>query len=256
MSKTEHAPSVGGVQVITRAAEILRTLRSAPGGITQTELVERIGLARSTVHRLLGALEDEGLVESSGPRGRYRIGPVVKRMADNAWKGLLAEIHPLLEELSRGVFETVDLSVFDRNRVTFIDQVVAPHRLQAVSAVGESFPLHCTANGKAFLAALPDRELATVLPKELPAHSRHTITDLTKLEDELRRVRDEGVAYDREEHTEGVCAVSTLIQRSLGLPLAVSIPLPAQRFQRREHLLRDALLGWSARVQEQLDERG
>jgi DNA-binding IclR family transcriptional regulator len=257
MGKTEHAPPASGVQVISRAAEIMRTLRSASDGITQSQLVGRLGLARSTVHRLLNALEAEGLVESSESRGgRYRIGPLVLQIAENAWKGLLVQIHPLLEELSREVFETVDLSVLDRNRATFVDQVAAPNRLQAVSAVGKSFPLHCTANGKAFLAALPDRERAAALPVELPAYTPNTITDPVELDLELLRVREEGVAYDREEHTEGVCAVSTLVRRPQALPLAVSIPLPAQRFLGREHILRDALLGWAARVEEQLAERG
>jgi DNA-binding IclR family transcriptional regulator len=222
--------------------------------------VERIGLARSTVHRLLNALEDEGLVESSGPRGQYTIGPIVRRLADTAWRGLLAQVHPLLEELSRGVFETVDLSVLDRNRATFIDQIVVPHRLQAVSAVGESFPLHCTANGKAFLAALPepdlDHMLTNVLAKDLAAHTRYTITEPAAIREELRRVREEGVAYDREEHTEGVCAVGTTVQGPLGVPFAVSIPIPVQRFQGRERVLRDALLAWVARHAEELAQPG
>ncbi|MFE2427801.1 IclR family transcriptional regulator [Streptomyces sp. NPDC059373] len=256
MSTTEHVPGTSGVQVITRAAEIMRTLQAVPGGMTQTELVEHIGLAKSTVHRLLNALEEEGLVESSGPRGRYWIGSVVRRMADTARQGLVAQIHPLLEELSREVFETVDLSALDRNHVTFIDQVVVPHRLQAVSAVGESYPLHCTANGKAYLAAMSARELAAVLPDELPAHTARTITDRAALERELQRVRDEGVAYDIEEHTEGVCSVSRLIHGPLGVPFAVGIPLPAQRFHGRELLLRDALVGWAARVEQHLDQLG
>lgn len=66
-----------GVQVIARAAEILRLLQSRPGGLSQAEICERIGLARSTVHRILGALESEGLVASSGPRARYRLGPEI-----------------------------------------------------------------------------------------------------------------------------------------------------------------------------------
>ncbi len=59
----------GGIQVIARAAEVLRLLRAAPSGLTQAEVVERIGLAKSTVHRILGALEAEGLVTVAGPVG-------------------------------------------------------------------------------------------------------------------------------------------------------------------------------------------
>lgn len=255
MSRPAGDNDAAGVQVLARAAEILRTLHNSPAGLTQAEVGERIQLARSTVHRLLNALEDEGLVESSGRRGRYRLGPVVNRMADAAWRGLHTSLHPLLEELSRQVNETVDLSVLDGNRVTFVDQVVAARRLRAVSAVGESFPLHCTANGKAFLATLPPRELDKLLTGKLARFTAKTVTDPAELRRELDQAREEGVAYDREEHTEGICAVGAIVSGWAAGPLAVSIPLPAQRFYGQEATLRDALLSWVRHAEEELGQQ-
>ena len=245
-----------GIQVIARAADILRTLREADGALSQAEVAERVGLARSTVHRLLNALEDEGLVECGGPRGRYRLGPEIGRLADTARRGLIASIHPLLEELSHEVNETVDLSTLDRNRATFVDQVVAPHRLRAVSSVGEAFLLHCTANGKAFLAAMSAQDLARATAGPLPRLTSHTITDPAVLLGELDQVRIEGVAYDREENSEGICAVGMVLAGLPGPVLAVSVPLPAQRFYGREPLLREALLGWGQRAAQELGARG
>ncbi len=241
-----------GVQVLARAADILRALHSSPAGLTQAEVGERIGLARSTVHRLLNALEDEGLVESGGRRGRYRLGPEIPRLADAAWRGLHTSMHPLLEELSRRVNETVDLSILDGNRVTFVDQVVAARRLRAVSAVGESFALHCTANGKAFLARMPARDLDKILAGKLTTFTAHTVVDAGALRRELDTVRAEGAAYDREEHTEGICAVGAILTGWSAGPLAVSIPLPAQRFYGREAALRDALLDWAGQAEAEL----
>ena len=246
MERSMEEAGGGGIQVIARAADILRALRSAPGGLSQAEVAEQVGLARSTIHRLLNALEDEGLVET-GPRGRHRLGPEIGRLADTAWRGVISSVHPLLEELSHEVNETADLSVLDRDRATFVDQVVTPHRLLAVSSVGESFPLHCTANGKAFLAGLPPQDLARALAGGLVALTPHTITDPAALAEELDRVREDGIAYDREEHAEGICAVGIVLR---GLAVAVSVPLPAQRFYGREAELRDALLGWAARVEQ------
>ena len=79
MERSAEDAGGAGIQVIARAADILRTLRQAEGSLSQAEVAERVGLARSTVHRLLNALEDEGLVESGGPRGRYRLGPEIGR---------------------------------------------------------------------------------------------------------------------------------------------------------------------------------
>jgi DNA-binding IclR family transcriptional regulator len=237
-----------GIQVITRAAEILRALTASPGGLSQAELADRLGLARTTVHRIVGALEGEGLVSVSHSRGRYRLGPEVTRMTEAVRRDLLGSVHPVLEEISHELHETVDLSVLDGGRATFLDQVVAPHRLQAVSAVGESFPLHACAPGKAILAALPPRELPSILPQRLPGLTPHTITTLTALRTELAQVRHAGVAFDREEHTVGICAVAVVLDPRDSRPMAISLPMPAQRFYGREDELSSALLGARERI--------
>ncbi len=99
LASTDDAPPrVSGVQVISRAVEILRALHGSPGGLSQAEIAERIGLARTTVHRILNALEDEGLVTAARPRGRYRLGPEIPRMAEAARRALLTELRPFLAD--------------------------------------------------------------------------------------------------------------------------------------------------------------
>jgi DNA-binding IclR family transcriptional regulator len=247
-AETAETRSGSGIQVISRAAEILRALAQAPGGLTQAELSERLGLARTTVHRIVGALHEEGLVGASRTRGRYQLGPELARMAGAVRRDLLSSLHPLIEELSRELTETVDVSVLDGSRVTFLDQVVAPRRLQAVSSVGESFPLHSCAPGKAILALLTPQEVAALLPARLDALTPRTLTTAAALRTELARVRLDGVAFDREEHTTGICAASVVLDPSARMPMAVSLPMPAQRFYGREQELRAALLDFRARV--------
>ncbi|MCV7093089.1 IclR family transcriptional regulator [Mycobacterium interjectum] len=238
-----------GVQVIARAAEILRLLQAHPGGLSQAEIGERLGMARSTVSRILGALDDEGLVAARGARGPYRLGPEIARMAATVRLGVVMDVHPFMEELSRQLEETVDLSILDGDRVTFVDQVVSPHRLRAISAVGESFPLHCCANGKALLASLPPEQ---ALPSRLARLTDNTITTPAALRRELERVRADGVAYDREEQTEGVCAVGAVLPGVGEQLVAVSVPVPAQRFYRRESELAQALLAWVEKTRRSL----
>jgi DNA-binding IclR family transcriptional regulator len=237
-----------GIQVIARAAEMLRLLQAHPGGLNQAEIGERLGLARSTVSRILNALDDEGLVASRAARGRYRLGPEIARMANTVRSSVVIDVHPFMEELSRELEETVDLSILDGDRVTFIDQVVSPHRLRAISAVGESFPLHCCANGKALLANLPPEELARAVPSRLARLTVNTITTPAALRKELERIRAEGIAYDREEQSEGVCAVGAVLKGVSDEMIAVSVPVPAQRFYRRESELAQALMAWVERV--------
>ncbi len=234
----------GGIQVIARAAEMLRLLQAHPGGLSQAEIGERLGMARSTVSRILNALDDEGLVASRGARSPYRLGPEIARMASTVRLGVVMEVHPFMEELSRELEETVDLSILDGDRATFVDQVVSPHRLRAISAVGESFPLHCSANGKALLANLPPEQQAQAVSSRLARLTANTITTPGALRKELERVRAEGIAYDREEQTEGICAVGAVLPGVSEQLVAVSVPVPAQRFYRRESELAEALLAW------------
>ena len=238
----------GGIQVIARAAEILRLLQAHPGGLSQGEIGERLGMARSTVSRILNALDDEGLVASRMARGRYRLGPEIARMAGTVRLSVAMDVHPFMEELSRELEETVDLSILDGDRATFVDQVVSPHRLRAISAVGESFPLHCSANGKALLANLPPEQQARAVPSRLAPLTPNTITTPAALRKELERVRAEGIAYDREEQTEGICAVGAVLKGVTEHMVAVSVPVPAQRFYGRESELAQALLAWVHKV--------
>ncbi len=238
----------GGIQVIARAAEMLRLLQAHPGGLTQAEIGERLGMARSTVSRILNALDDEGLVASRATRGRYRLGPEIARMASTVRLSLVMDVHPFMEELSRELQETVDLSILDGDRASFVDQVVSPHRLRAISAVGESFPLYCCANGKAMLANMPPKQQAEALPSRLVRLTANTIATPAGLRKELDRIRADGVAYDREEQTEGICAVGAVLGGVTEEMLAVSVPVPAQRFYGHEEQLAQALVAWVGKV--------
>ena len=243
-----------GIQVIARAAEMLRLLQAHPSGLSQAEIGERLGMARSTVSRILNALDDEGLVASRAARGRYRLGPEIARMASTVHLSVVMDVHPFMEELSRELAETVDLSILEGDRATFVAQVVSPHRLRAISVVGESFPLHCCANGKALLANLPPAQQAHAVPSRLARLTANTITTPAALRKELERVRADGIAYDREEQTEGICAVGAVLKGVTEQMVAVSVPVPAQRFYRRESELAQALLSWVERADAWFEE--
>lgn len=242
MTDISESPARGnGIQVIDRAVQVLRALKITPGGMTQAELADQLALPRTTVYRILSALEGAELVAAGqGPRGRYRLGPEVIRLAASASRDLVGLIHPMLTELSAELTETVDLSMLDGDVVTFIDQVDAPHRLRAASAVGESFPLHTCAPGKAILATLARGRLAQILPSKLQASTAKTITSRTELLHQLDEVRRTGIAFDYEEQNEGICAAGIAVAAG-GLALAVSVPMPAQRFIGREAECADAL---------------
>ena len=80
-----------------------------------------------------------------------------------------------------------------------------------------------------------------LLPDQLEAATPNTITDREVLITQLRKVRRDGVAIDREEHTLGICAIGSVIDDVFGPAAAVSVPVPTQRFTGNEKSLARAL---------------
>jgi DNA-binding IclR family transcriptional regulator len=230
------------VQVIARAASIMRALEDTTTGLSLGEIALRVGLARSTVQRIVAALETEKLVVAASPAGRVRLGPTILRLAGSVRTDFVALARPFLIELSKELHETVDLASIKGDHLVFIDQVIGSQRLRTVSAVGETFPLYCTANGKAYLAELDDDAIEALIGKSCKARTQHTITKLPQLLDEIRAVRRNGYALDREEHTLGICAAGVAMRDMLGNYVAVSVPVPAQRFQKERSTICERLL--------------
>ena len=162
------------VQVIARAAAILRALEEQPVGLSLGQIAQRVDLARSTVQRIVAALEAEKLVIAASPTGRVRLGPTILRLAASARTDFVALARPFLVRLSQELHETVDLATIKKDHLIFIDQVIGSQRLRTVSAVGETFPLYCTANGKAYLAAARrGRDRAPDRHELRAAHAEH-----------------------------------------------------------------------------------
>jgi DNA-binding IclR family transcriptional regulator len=238
----QNLNKTSSIQVITRAVKILRTLREHPKGLSLSQISKEVELARSTVQRIVAALEQENLVTAASANSGFRLGPEIARLAGAVNSDLREELRPFLIQLSNTINETVDLSILDNGKVLFVDQIIAAHPLQATSQPGASFPLHCTANGKAILASLTITEVENLLPKELKQYTDKTITNRDELLKELEMVRKEGVAFSREEHIEGICAVGAVVVDRLGNRSAVSIPLPSTRFYGNEKKLVSALI--------------
>lgn len=247
--KTQDKSSV---QVIARAAAILRALENEASGLSLGQIAQRVGLARSTVQRIVAALETEKLVIAASPTGRVRLGPTLLRLAASVHTDFASLARPFLLKLSGELRETVDLATIKNDHLVFVDQVVGSQRLRAVSAVGETFPLTCTANGKAYLAQLDESAVERLVGRTYEARTPKTITRLAALLADLKTVRRTGVAIDREEHTLGICAAGVALRDLLGNYVAISVPVPATRFADHQRLIADRLLATKRAIEDHL----
>lgn len=237
-----------GVGVITRAAAVLRILGDAPEGLSLGKIAQRAGLARSTVQRLIGALETERLVVKGSQPGRIVLGPELLRLARLAFPTIINRMRPLMESLSNELAETVDFATISGDRMVFLDQVAGRHRLMAVSHVGDAFPLHCSSVGKAYLATMTPDQIERLIGTQYQARTPATITDLPALLANLDASRATGIGFDIEEHSDGICAVGFCFRDEADNWFGLSVPIPTQRFVEQ----RDALIARLAAVRETL----
>jgi DNA-binding IclR family transcriptional regulator len=242
------------IQVIERAGAILRALQRHPNGLSLGEIAAEVDLPRSTVQRIVDALDREAIViAASASTHGVRLGPALIALGAATRFEIADMARPTLERLAKETNETVDLSIFDQQKAIFIDQVTGNQRLRAVSAIGVAFPLHCTANGKAILAATPASALERMRSRmQLESFTKNTITSWPELERELQQVRRSGVAFDREEHSLGICAVGTALHSPTGQVAAISIPVPSIRFAKNEAALAKALLQHCEKLRSEL----
>jgi DNA-binding IclR family transcriptional regulator len=243
------------VQVIARAACILRSLEDETHGLSLGQIAQRVGLARSTVQRIVAALESEKLLIAASPNGRVRLGPAILRLAGSVRSDFVQMARPFLLRLSQELQETVDLATVKKDQLIFIDQVVGSQRLRTESAVGETFPLYCTANGKAYLSTLADDQVVNLIGTHYEARTPHTVTEIAPLLAELATIRKTGVAIDREEHTLGICAAGIALLDPLGNSVAISVPVPTPRFQSRQAMIAERLLAAKRALQAQMDAK-
>mgnify|MGYP000102417738 CR=1 FL=1 len=230
-----------GIQVIARAATILRVLENEVDGLSLGQIAKRVELPRSTVQRIVNALAEEHLLIAASPNARVTLGPAIIRMAANTNFDFANFVRPHLEALAQRTGETVDLSMRRDKKMVFVDQIPSSHRLSAVSAVGESFPMFSSANGKAALSLLDDETIKKFLAGGIFKETSKTITNIPSLISDIEKIRQTKIAVDNEEHTEGVSAVGTALYDPLGRIFAVSVPVPTIRFTRSKESLIEAL---------------
>lgn len=223
-----------GIQVLRRAAAALDEIAAEPGRLRLVDLGERLGLAKSTVRRLLVGLVEVGLV-SVDAGGRFGLGERLLGFGSATGAHVAAVFRPIIEKVAAETDgETVDLSVLRGQQMWFVDQIESSHRLRAVSAVGVRFPLAGTANGKAALAALDDVDAEATL-------SRFTPSVAAVLRREITEIRSSGIAFDRDEHTPGISAAA-IARRALGdNVIAISVPTPSERFAEKQQQIVAAL---------------
>jgi DNA-binding IclR family transcriptional regulator len=239
---------------INSGLDVLECLAGHERPCSLTEIAAVLGMAKSSVHQLLGALEARGYVHRQADQ-RYSVGVKAWEIGCKAGFveiGRVAE--PYMAELVRSVSEGVSLGLLDGTHTVCLQIAESPQVVRVHGFVGERNPAHCLSNGLALLATLTDDEVAAMLPRKLLKVTPKTIGSRDELLAELDRVRKRGYAVCRGTWRLDVGGVAVAIRGADQRAVAgVAIALPIDRLT-PAHLQRLAagLLATAAGIERQL----
>lgn len=207
-------PETGGMKngekTLSKGFELLEVIGRSRDGRKGRDIAEELDMPVSTVFRQLKFLTERGYLRCSG--GVYTLGSALVRLGGEAQRqNPLARLaHPVLAALSEATSETVHLAELRDDQAVYVDKVEGSRPVRMGSMIGRSCPLYCTGVGKAMLAFLPERERKRLLDTmRLEVFTEQTIVDRFRLEEELDRIRQTGIAVDRCEHEPGVFCVAS-----------------------------------------------
>ena len=199
-------------------------------------LAMRLGLAKSTVHRLATTLVEYDILEQNKETGKYRLGlalfelgTMVRRKMDTN-SGAQVQIHALADETG----ETVQLAILDHLSVLYIRIRESRQAVRMSSGLGSRAPAHCTGVGKALIAFQPPEIVQQIIDNGLKRYTQGTITDPERLRAELATIRQKGYAIDDEEIEVGLrCIAAPIRDHSGQVTAAISVAAPVQRMTKK-----------------------
>ena len=219
-----------GTQAALRAVRLLKAFSPQQPERSLAELHTAAKLSKTTAHRLLAALESEGLIERNSATGGYRLGAAAVALGAIAQSSneLRRRVRPVLEALAAETGETVTLEVASGLEVLILDEVAGEHLISASANVGTRWPIHATSTGKILLALSP--ALRQQLEFPLASFTGRTVTGVRALDRELSVGRKQGFAVAIGELEDGYAAVAAPVRDPSGAVAgAISVGGPGIR---------------------------
>ena len=239
---------------IIKAVEILRVLATDLHRLT--DISQSLNLAKGTTRRLLDTLEKTGLVIQDSVSHRYYLGNLFLNFASNpeiAHSALVNFAIGEMKNLSKLTDETVSLHIRIGTQRICLEELPSSQVIKFMAGKGNSAPIYTGAAGKILLQALPESELAVLLKNiKLVPFGPNTITDITNLKKELKKVKKQGYALSFSERVPDSAAVAALVRNYI-IPVALSVIGPETRILSKMDLIKTELTASAAGVSEKIE---
>ena len=219
--------------VILRGLTVLSKIVDHSGNASCATIARELGLAKTTVHRILQQLVDSNYLQKHTRKKQFVLTNKVYELAHNilASDSYYAPRHQILKNLSEQTNETCNFSILEGFEIVYYDRVECNWPIRIQLPIGSKLPLYCTASGKLFLAYMPSKARRQYFESvKLTAHSENTITDIELLEKELKLIHSQKFACDNQEFIPGMVAISAPVFREKNtIDFSVAIHAPAIR---------------------------
>lgn len=245
------------VQIVHRIARVLHAFNQNASFLGITDLAKATGLPKSTTHRLVTALVNEGLLSQDEESHKYALSLQVTALSATILNShsVRKVARPILMRLRDATRESVHLAVLEGMEAVIIDTEDSDFFVRTVNVPGQHLPAHAVSTGKVLLAYQWEPRLREMLAHTaLSRYTEYTITDESLLLEELARVRAQGYAISSSELEEGVEAVAApIVDHLKTIVAAVSISGPGERCRAKRDDLIQAVTDAGQRISQALN---
>jgi len=211
------------IQSVERALKIMDLFNEYTTELKITEIGERIGLHKSTVHSLLKTLQEYSYIDQNPENGKYRLGLKLAERGNFVISNIdiRKAAHKNLIDLAAKTGQTVHLGILDGREGVYIDKVEGEQSIIRYSRIGRRLPLHSTAIGKVLLAYQEPHEINRLLQDyHYQQQTTSTITNEAVFRKEIEKIQQQGYAIDNQENEQGVQCAAVPIFKGKGKVLA------------------------------------
>ena len=185
------------VPVLEKTFRIIEKISLHKEGISFTEIVNSLNEPKTTVFRILSTLENRHWIEKKGDT--YHLGYMFIHygLQTLSKRNLRSTARPFMEELTQTIKQTSHIAILSEKNSMLLDVCESSRHIKPSSLIGSLLPLHCTSHGKVHLAfALEDSLESFLSNTPLERKTRHTLTTIPELQQEVGRIRSRGYALD------------------------------------------------------------
>lgn len=222
------------VKSADRVLDLFELLSRTTRGVSHSNIAERLDIPKSSLTPLLRTMVTRGYIVLGSDGRSYQLGPQVLKLAriGRIAKDLAQEATSFLLQATRDLGETSAFNQLLDDQQEVVATVNGRHRLTTHMRVGELAPLYATSGGKAMLAVMPEDYVDGYLQRvELQSATDATLKTAADLKNQLKDIRETGVAYSLEEWTPGIVGVGVAVLGPDEFPIgSVNFAIPAARF--------------------------